>query len=340
METRTRAYLPTAAESKLDATRGHWPIAERGLAIGITVAGLAIIGAPWWVQVTAGSICALDIVLFNLNRTWAVRRWRADIERMKTEPVERPRQEIADQPKPALEHALRHVTPPHRERMLITTETLLGPHPPASAYFESYRTLRSEFLTISEREPFQTALVTSRGHYEGKSTVVLNLGTMLALVNRDTIIVDANFYGAGIGGILGLAGTVGLTDLCSGDADIDEALVETEIGGLRVIPAGRQSERGLELALGGAMKQAVHSIRDRAEFTVCDCTPISGFGATLALAQLVDIVFLVSLAGSQVTETQRCLESLKQVGARVGGVIVNDVLQDSVVYRAYHEYYR
>ena len=66
-----------------------------------------------------------------------------------------------------------------------------------------------------------------------------------------------------------------------------------------------------------------------------------GFGTALSLAGLVDTVFLVARARSQVTGVQRCLDALRDVDAKIGGVIVNDVLpSDSVVYRAYHRYYQ
>ena len=100
-------------------------------------------------------------------------------------------------------------------------------------------------------------------------------------------------------------------------------------------------DKGPELAVTGSMKRVLSQLKERAEFILCDCTPVSGFGTALSLAGAVDIVFFVSLARSQVPQVQRCLDSLREVGANIGGVIVNDVLpSDSVVYRAYHRYYR
>ena len=90
--------------------------------------------------------------------------------------------------------------------MLITTETLLGANPPRSAYLESYRVLRSSVLALNEKQPFQTILVTSPGQGEGKTSVVANLGAMLGLVERPTIIADADFYGEGLSDMLGTAG--------------------------------------------------------------------------------------------------------------------------------------
>ncbi len=224
--------------------------------------------------------------------------------------------------------------------MLITTETLLGADPPRSAYLESYRVLRSSVLALNEKEPFQTVLVTSPGQGEGKTTVVTNLGIMLGLVEKPTIIADADFYAEGISEVLGTADAVGLTDLCLGQVQLDEALIETEIPSLHILSTGTQIDRGPELAVTGSMKQVMGQLKERAEFVLLDCTPVSGFATALSLAGAVDTVFVVSLARSQATVVQRCLDELRERGANIGGVIVNDVLpSDSAVHRAFHRYY-
>jgi succinoglycan biosynthesis transport protein ExoP len=226
--------------------------------------------------------------------------------------------------------------------VLIPTDTILGPQPPRSAYLESYRVLRSAVLALKDKEPFGTVLVTSPGEREGKTTVIINLGIMLALVEKPTIVVDADFYGAGVGSVLDIPEQApGLTDLCQGRATLDEALIETEIDSLRLLAAGTDIDQGPELAVTGAMQEVVAQLRGQADFVLFDCTPVSGFGTALSLAGLVDTVFVVTLARRQVTDVQRCLESLKDRDATIGGVIVNDVLHsDSVVYRAYHRYYQ
>jgi len=196
-------------------------------------------------------------------------------------------------------------------------------------------------LALKEKEPFQTVLITSPGQGEGKTCVVANLGIMLGLVNMPTIIVDADFYAQGISQVLGIAATPGLTDLCLGQVQLDEALTDTEIPSLYLLSAGTQIDKGPELAVTGSMKRVLGQLTDRAEFVLLDCTPVSGFGTALSLAGAVDTVFLVSLARAQAAVVQRCLTQLRERGADIAGVIVNDVLpSDSIVYSAFHRYYR
>lgn len=225
--------------------------------------------------------------------------------------------------------------------MLNQTDTILGSDPPPSAYLESYRVLRSSVLAMREREPFRTALITSPGEREGKTTVAINLATMLGLIDKRTILVDADFYGSGIDRALDIPPeSPGLTDLCRGDAELDEVLMPTEVEQFSLLPAGTDPDRGPELIATGAMERTVAQVRDAAEYVLFDCTPVTGFGAAVSIAPLVDVVLLVVLARSQVMNVRRCLEAIEQVGGTIGGVVVNDVLPgDSAAYRSYHRYY-
>jgi succinoglycan biosynthesis transport protein ExoP len=226
--------------------------------------------------------------------------------------------------------------------VLTPTETILGPQPPASAYLESYRVLRSSVMALNEREPFRTALITSARDREGKTTIAVNLATVISLVGKRTILVDADFYGAGMTRGLGLPDdTPGLTDVCLGRVSLDEALLPTEVEALSVLSVGTEPEVGPELASAATMRETLGLLAGQADYVFIDCTPMTGFGTATSLAPIVDLVFFVSVARSDAMAVRRCLDDLEDRHARLGGVIVNDVLpKDSVVHRAFHRYYQ
>jgi capsular exopolysaccharide synthesis family protein len=226
--------------------------------------------------------------------------------------------------------------------VLIETDTILGSNPQPSAYLEAYRVLRSSLMAMKDENTFGSVLITSPGEKEGKTTVSINLATALALVHRSTILVDADFYGTGLEAALSLAeDTPGLTDVCAGQAELDGVLLQTELEQLRVLPAGTDVARGPDLALTDAMRDTIEQLKQRAEYVLIDCTPVEGFSTAISLAHSVDMVLLVTLARSRVVPVRRVIEELREVGATVGGVVVNDILHaDSTVYQAYHRYYQ
>jgi len=226
--------------------------------------------------------------------------------------------------------------------VLIETETVLGPNPHPSAYLEAYRVLRSSLMAMKEESDFGSILITSPGEKEGKTTVAVNLGISLALVQQRTIVVDGDFYGSGLEAALAIAeGRPGLTDLCTGKSTLDEALLPTELEHLQILTTGTDVARGPDLALTEPMRNTLQQLKERADYVLIDCTPVEGFSTAVSLAQAVDIVLLVTLARSRVIPVRRAIDDLREVGATVGGVVVNDILHaDSTVYQAYHRYYQ
>lgn len=226
--------------------------------------------------------------------------------------------------------------------MLTPTATILGSQPPPSAYLESYRVLRSSLVALNEREPFTTALITSARDREGKTTITANLGTVIGLAGEKTLLVDADFYGAGLTRTLEIpAETPGFTDLCSGDAGIDDVALPTEIDALRVIPVGSARDTGPELVASNTIRDTLDVLSEAADYVLIDCTPITGFGTATTLAPAVDIVLVVTVARSDALVVRRCIGDLEDRHAKLGGVIVNDILpEDSAVHRSFHRYYR
>jgi len=219
--------------------------------------------------------------------------------------------------------------------VLTPTATILGSQPPPSAYLESYRVLRSSLMALNEREPFSTALMTSARDREGKTTITTNLGTVIALAGQRTLLIDADFYGAGLTSTFGVPeGTPGLTDLCLGDVTLEDALLPTEVDALSVLPVGTAADVGPELVAATSIRDTLQMLSEAAEFVFIDCTPTS-------LAPHVDIVLLVTVARSDALVVRRCIDDLEDSHAKLGGVIVNDILpEDSVVHRSFHRYYQ
>ena len=72
----------------------------------------------------------------------------------------------------------------------------------------------------------------------GKSTTTVNLGTALALLDKQTIIIDADIGMANLGLLLGLERcNVTLHEVLSGTAQVKDAIYEGP-GGVKVVPSG------------------------------------------------------------------------------------------------------
>jgi septum site-determining protein MinD len=88
----------------------------------------------------------------------------------------------------------------------------------------------------------------------GKTTVAVNLGTMLSLLGKETFLMDADIGMANVGLILGLQDApVTLHEILAGKGTLNEAIYEGPAG-LKVVPSG--------LSLQGFQQADPERIRD------------------------------------------------------------------------------
>ncbi len=158
----------------------------------------------------------------------------------------------------------------------------------------------------------------------GKTTMVANLGTALAKLGKDVIILDANLTTPSLGLHLGVPlYPVTLHDVLKGHAGIKDAIYSHE-SGLRIIPAGisLRDMRGVD---SKDLPNALLDLLGSAEIILLDAS--AGFGReSLAAMEAADEILIVTNPEiSAVTDALKASKLSEQLGTKVTGVIVNRV---------------
>lgn len=116
---------------------------------------------------------------------------------------------------------------------------------------------------------FRAFTITSGKGGVGKTTLTVNLGISLALLNRKTCILDADFGTASMSLILGMDEVpVTLDEVLAGKADIEDAVYEGPAG-VKVVPGGI-SLQGFRQADPDKLQDVVHKLADRCEYLLID----------------------------------------------------------------------
>ena len=118
----------------------------------------------------------------------------------------------------------------------------------------------------------------------GKTTTAVNLAAGLALNEKRVLLIDLDPQGnAGSGlGHPGVKITKGIYEVLAGGISLADALVETEVAGLHLVPSGQRLV-GAEVELAGVerreyrLKEALQDIEDRYDFIFIDAPPSLGF---------------------------------------------------------------
>jgi capsular exopolysaccharide synthesis family protein len=205
---------------------------------------------------------------------------------------------------------------------------------------EAYRHLRTSLLFSSAGRPPKTILVTSGQPMEGKTTTAINTAISLAQTGADTIIVDCDLRRPRVHAYFGMENEKGLTNYLSGERDL-AGLIQTydKLTNLKVLSCGPISPNPAELLGSEVMRGLLETLKENFTHILVDTPPILSFTDAAILATQVDGVLIVARSGrSSRTLVRRVRQRLQDVGAKVFGVVLNDMRANSGDYGYGYEY--
>jgi capsular exopolysaccharide synthesis family protein len=200
---------------------------------------------------------------------------------------------------------------------------------PGDAVSEALRTIRAGILLSSADNPPRVVMISSAMKGEGKTTIVSNLAVTLAQASHRTLMIDADLRVSQLSEIfqpVEAPTRVGLTDLLTGQAQLNQVIHRTAVPCLDILPAGSRAPNPAELLGSHAMGHLIHDLQQRYDFVLMDSPPVLPVADGLMLSRLVDSVVLV--VRSRATDrkvAQEARRRLLRVNARVLGVVLNDL---------------
>ena len=209
---------------------------------------------------------------------------------------------------------------------------------------ESYRHLRTSLLLSSAGQPPKTILVTSSQPSEGKTTTAVNTAFMLAQTGADVLIIDCDLRRPRLHAHFEVPNARGLTNLLSGDSDIDAHLQSYERQpNLKILTSGPVPPNPAELLGSDEMRKLLAVLSTRFAHIIVDSPPTISFTDASILSTMVDGVVLVVHGGrSSRAVVRRAKQQLIDVGAHIFGVVLNNVkleTQDYYYAGYYSNYY-
>jgi capsular exopolysaccharide synthesis family protein len=189
---------------------------------------------------------------------------------------------------------------------------------------EAYRTLRANLLAAARDAKARTILVTSALEGEGKTTTAVNLAVALAQVGKSVVLISADLRFPRVHVLLGIGNERGLGQVLQGSIELRDALFETPIPNLKVLPTGpvTADDEPVELLQSDRMVDVIRGCR-QADVVLVDAPPIGPVADSLMLVDLLDGVILV--ADAQEGARARVEDARHQL-AQVGGTILGGVL--------------
>ena len=137
---------------------------------------------------------------------------------------------------------------------------------------ESLRKIRTNLNYINPN--YQTIAITSSVSGEGKTFVALNLGGIIAMSGKRTVILDLDLRKPKIHVAFNTGNAKGMSNLIVGAVQLDECIQRSPIEQLDFITAGPIPPNPSELILSDRFKEIVQELKTRYDVIIIDNPPI------------------------------------------------------------------
>lgn len=215
---------------------------------------------------------------------------------------------------------------------------------PRSSLAEAYRHLRTSILLSTAGHAPKSLLITSSLPSEGKTTTAANTAISLAQTGARVLIIDADMRRPRLHSIFNIENGSGLSTLLASemsDSEITSAIKQDEKTKLFLLTSGPIPPNPAELVGSSQMASLLGNLQSRFTHVVIDSPPIASFTDGVLIASMVDGVILVVHAGKSSRQVvRRSRQLLQEIGAKIFGVVLNNVnLNTKDNYYYYQSYY-
>jgi capsular exopolysaccharide synthesis family protein len=205
-------------------------------------------------------------------------------------------------------------------------------------YTESIDSLRTNLmLTEKLGVPGQTKVIAvcSAASGEGKTSIATSLAMSIAeATNLPTLVLDADLRAPDVGKSFGVPTHPGISEVLSGNVEIEKAIHRVGTTQTYVLPAGKHRVNPHHILQGSKIDELLGSLRGKFSTIVIDTPPVLSASEALVYAKAADSVIFCSLADvSRSKQVRVAIDRLQSTGANIAGTVLSGVPFNRYVYR-------
>jgi len=183
----------------------------------------------------------------------------------------------------------------------------------------------ARLLSLLEQHDARSVVITSPTAGAGKTTVTLNLAASLAAAGKDTVVISPDPHDTAMCIRTGVLRRPGLQELLQDKATLADALHDTDIEGLRVLPPGGSMKAPYPPLNIGRLTGVFDDLREATDVVLIEGPSVLGVADTAILAERADLTLLVvDIRRGRRADASAAVRALSHIESRLSGCVVND----------------
>jgi tyrosine-protein kinase Etk/Wzc len=191
---------------------------------------------------------------------------------------------------------------------------------------EGLRGLRATLQFGLIDAPNRVVAITSPAPSDGKSFLCANLAALIAESGKRVLLIDADLRRGRLAQYLGRSPNGGLTELLTGQIDLEVAARSTGVDGLHFIAAGAYPPNPSEILTSSRFSEILARFEQEFDLVIVDTPPLLAVADAAIVANIAGSTVLVMRSGAHTERNvAEALKKLRRARARVVGGVMNAV---------------
>ena len=205
-----------------------------------------------------------------------------------------------------------------------TRRPLVDPSDPHSPRSEAFRTLRTNLKFVDAANQPRSIVLTSSVPGEGTTTTAANLAITMAASGAQVCVIEGDLLRPRLLEYLSMDGSLGLTDVLIGEADLSAVLQQFATTSVYVVSSGSVPPNPSELLGSAAMIEILRELESRFDVVIIDAPPLQSAADAAVLSAIAGGTLVVVGSGRVDRDSlARSLQSLDGVKGHVLGLVLN-----------------
>ncbi len=198
---------------------------------------------------------------------------------------------------------------------------------------ESLRSIRTAIHFALANAKNNIIMIAGPSLEVGKSFISTNLATIFAQGDKRVLLIDADMRRGYMHKYFDVDVKPGLSELLSGQADLQKVLHKTQVTNLDVITRGKSPTNPSEILSSNQFKELLEQLQSQYDHIIIDTPPVLAVTDGIIISQYTGVNLIVArYAKSQMKELELTVNRFEQAGVKVNGFILNDIQRASAGY--------